>query len=128
MGTKYKQGRRLALVLALVLAFNALSPALAHAGNLSNTYVRLNRMAAATDSSFRVVFTTSASPGTVNQLKIDFGSAWTTASGTVNAAAPSPSSGSCAAETGATALPGTLSVTGSSPAITITGVTSLSAS
>lgn len=128
MGTKYKQGRRLALLLALLLVVNSLYPALAHAGNLSNTYVRLNRMAANPQTtSFRVVFTTTSSPGSVNQVKIDFGSAWTSASGSV-AASPSPSSGSCAAETGATALPGTLAATGASGAITITGVTSLSAS
>jgi hypothetical protein len=126
MGTKYKQGRRIALVLALLLVVNALYPAFAHAGNLSNTYVRLNRMAAATATSFRVVFTTTASPGSVNQVKIDFTTAWT---GSVSAS-QSASSGSCAAETSATALPGTLAATGdaTNKSVTITGVTSLSAS
>lgn len=129
MGITNKQGRKLALVGALLLAMNVLVPALASAGGLSHTYVRLNRMQAATATSFRVVFTTSATPGTVNQLVTDFGSSWTSAStpGVVNAT-QTVSSGSCAADTGATALPGTLTAAGSGTAITISGVTALAAS
>lgn len=126
MGTKTKQGRRLALVLALLLAVNALVPAIAHAGNLSNTYVRLNRMAATTPTSLRVVFTTSPSPGTVNELYLDFTTAWT---GSVNAAQTVDSS-TCAADTGATALPGTLTAAGdaTNKNITVSGVSALTAS
>jgi hypothetical protein len=130
MGTKYKQGRRIALVLALLLVVNTLYPAFAHAGNLSNTYVRLNRMSQATATTFRVVFTTTASPGSVNQVSIDFSTAWNAAStaGLVGGT-QSASSASCAAETGATALPGTLtaSTTTANRTITVAGVTSLSA-
>jgi hypothetical protein len=122
MGIKYKQGRRLALVLALLLAVNALMPAMADAGALSNTYVRLNRMAATQATSFRLVFTTSADTQTEASLTIDFG-------GTITVgAAPAPSSATCAAETGATALPGTLTGAGASGVITISGVTNLAAS
>jgi hypothetical protein len=127
MGTRNKQGRRLALVLALVLAGNALLPALVSAGGLSNTYVRLNRMATNVDSSYRVVFTTSSAPGTVNALKVDFSAAWTSP-GAVSAA--TPSTATCATETGATALPtsGSFSPAVSGNALTISGVGALSAS
>jgi hypothetical protein len=130
MGTKYKQGRRLALVLALLLAVNALAPAMASAGSLSNTYVRLNRMTAATDSSLRIVFTTSSGSTTEDNIKIDFGAAWGSATGSVLNGAQTVTSGSCASETGATALPGTLSATGASASstITVSGVTNLAAS
>lgn len=130
MGTNNKQGRKLALVLGLLLAVNALVPALASAGGLSNTYLRLNRLQANTDTSFRLVFTTSGAPGTVNTVKIDFGgsTAWTTP-GAV-AATQTVSSASCATETGATALPGSLTAAGDSTAMTVTvsGVTALAAS
>lgn len=126
MGITNKQGRKLALVGALLIAMNALVPALASAGGLSNTYVRLNRMQATTASSFRVVFTTSATPGSVDGVKIDFTTAWT---GSVNGT-QSASSASCAADTGATALPGTLAASGDAvnKSVTVTGVTSLAAS
>jgi hypothetical protein len=127
MGIKYKQGRRLALVLALLLAVNALLPAMANAGALTNTYVRLNRMKAATDSTFRLVFTTSAAALTEDSITINFNTAWTSASGTVNTTTQAVSSASCATETGATALPGSLTAGASGTTVTISGVTNLSA-
>jgi len=132
MGTRNKQGRRLALVLALLLAVNALLPAMAHAGGLTTTRLRLNRMATATNSSIRVVFTTSGSPGTVDTVKLDFGTAWHAASpaGTV-AVSQTVDTSTCAAESGATALPTSGSFTGtgaSNQTITVTGVSALSAS
>lgn len=130
MGTKYKQGRRIALVLALLLAFNGLLPAMAGAGALSNTYLRLNRMKTGVTTSFRLVFTTSAETQTEASILIDFNTAWNAASpaGLVNAT-QSVSSASCAAETGATALPGTLTAAGASNrTVTISGLTNLAAS
>jgi hypothetical protein len=128
MGTKTKQGRRIALVLAILLAINGLAPALVSAGGLTSTYLRLNRMAQGTDSSLRLVFTTSSATASEDNVKLDFGSAWNTASGTI-AASPVVSSASCAAETGATAMPGTLVGTGASnTTLTISGVTNLTAS
>lgn len=129
MGTKIKQGRRIALVLALLLTINALVPAMGNAGPLTNTYLRLNRMKTATATTFRLVFTTSAAVATEDNIVIDFNTAWNSASGLVGTT-QSASSASCAAETGATALPGTLSAddTTSNRAITISGVTNLAAS
>lgn len=126
MGINNKQGRKIALVVALLLGVNLVAPAFANAGGLSQTRLRLNRMQATTPTSFRVVFTTSSTPGTVNQLKVDFTTGWT---GSVNAA-QSASSATCAAETGATALPGTLTAAGdtTNKTITVSGVTTLSAS
>lgn len=133
MGTRHKQGRKLALVLALLLAFNCLIPAMASAGGLSNTYVRLNRMMASTATSARIVFTTSPTPGTTNTVKIDFGTAWgaATTPGSVLTSGQTASSGACATDTGATALPGTFTVTGTNTggsSISIAGVTTLAAS
>ncbi|MCW1908477.1 MAG: hypothetical protein KIH63_004010 [Candidatus Saccharibacteria bacterium] len=100
----------------------------ANAASLSNTYVRLNRMKATTASSVRVVFRVPAgNSATEDSLRIAFPDNFTIAtSGQTSATA------ACATETGATALPGTLSVTGSntngSKNITVGGVTNLSAS
>lgn len=127
MGIHNKQGRKIALVFALLLALNLLVPALASAGGLSNTYLRLNRMAVSTPTSFRLVFTTSSASAIEDSIKLDFGSAWTSASGALNNSA-APSSGSCAAETGATALPGTLASAVSGSVMTISGVSDLTAS
>lgn len=129
MGIKIKQGQRIALVLALVLMFSALAPAMADAGSLTNTYIRLNRMSAGptVTTSFRLVFTTSSATATEDNIRINFGAAWTSASGVVNAT-QSATSASCAAETGATALPGTFTAAGATNAVTISGVTNLAAS
>lgn len=131
MGTKIQRGRRTALVLALLLVVSALAPAMADAGALTNTYVRLNRMKAQTATSFRVVFTTSATVQTEDSVTIDFRAAWTatTPAGVVNTV-QSISSASCAAETGATALPSatTLTAAGSGTVVTISAVSDLAVS
>lgn len=125
MGTKYKQGQRIALVLALLLALNGLLPAMAGAGALSNTYMRLDRMMTGQATGFRLVFTTSADTANENNIRINFGSAFSAAV----AASVTPSSASCGAETGATGVPGTLTSTGNSGGVlTISGVTNLAAS
>lgn len=127
MGSTNKQGRKIALVLALFIAVNAIAPVLVSAGGLSSTRLRLNRMQANTNTSFRLIFTTSSAPGTVNTVKIDFTSAWATATGAV-AATQTVSVASCPAETSTTALPGTLTAAGASNAVSISGVTALAAS
>jgi hypothetical protein len=127
MGSKIRQGRRIALVLALLLALNGMLPAMAGAGALSNTYVRLNRMTAATGSSFRVVFTTSPDVITEDNINIIFGAGWT---GSVTQGALTATSASCGAETSTTGVPGTLVGAGDSTTkiVNITGVTNLTAS
>lgn len=128
MGTKIQKGRRLALVLALLLSLNALLPAMTNAGSLGNTYLRLNRMTAATaNTDMRLVFTTSADVATEDSLRLDFGAGWAAASGAINTT-QSASSASCAAQTGATALPGTLSADDNGTFIDVSGVTALAAS
>jgi hypothetical protein len=99
----------------------------ASAASLSNTYVRLNRMSATTASSLRVVFRVPAgNSATEDSLKISFPDNFTIAT-----AGQTSATAACATETGATALPGTLAVTGdntvSTKNITVGGVTNLSA-
>lgn len=100
----------------------------ASAATLTNSYIRLNRMSAGTATSFRLVFKTVGSGAT--SVAINFNGAdsttWTGSSGLVNAT-QTVSSASCASETGATALPGSITAAGSSATVTISSVTSLSA-
>ncbi len=100
----------------------------ANAATLTNSYIRLNRMAAGSQSSFRLVFKTVGSGAT--SVSVNFNGAdattWTGSSGAVNAT-QTVSSGSCASETGATALPGSITASGSGSTVTISNVTALSA-
>jgi hypothetical protein len=122
MGIKNQQGRRIALVLGLLLTVSTILPAMANAGALSNTYIRMNRMTAATATSARLVFTTSPDSTTENNIHINLGAGWNVTSSTA-------SSATCAAETSTTALPGTLVATTSTGTfIDITGVSALGAS
>jgi hypothetical protein len=116
----------LLLLAALIFGVNFLFvlSQLTSAANLTESMVRLNRMAAAQTTSFRLVFETVGAGATT--ASVDFTAAWASASGSVNAT-QTASSGTCAAETGATALPGTLSASGSSNTVSITGITALSA-
>lgn len=91
----------------------------ASGATLTTTYVRLNRLKADTDTSFRLVFK-AASTQTAN-VTINFQSAWTTANGSVNGT-QSVATATCASETGFTALPGSLSASGSGTTVTISGV------
>jgi hypothetical protein len=96
--------------------------------SLTNTYVRLDRMKAATATTVRLVFTVpSGNTGTEENLKITVPDGFTVAtSGQTGATA------TCASETGATALPGTHTFggnnTGGQKGLTVSGVTNLSAS
>lgn len=119
-------------ILILAAIFNALINLPAQAGTLTSTYLRLNRMKSGTGTSMRLVFTTVASGATsvtINMNGTDTGTAqWTNATpgGLVNAT-QSVSSASCAADTGATALPGSITAAGSGGTITISSVTALAA-
>ena len=113
------------LAFGLTLLIQAFVPILsADAATLTNTYVRLDRLATGSSGAVRLVFTTVGAGAT--SASINFSSAWTTNSGSVNTT-QSVSSASCAAETGATALPGSISAAGSGSTITISSVTALSA-
>ncbi len=103
----------------------------AHASVLTNTYLRLNNMIAGQSTSFRVVFK-AANTGAGNLVVTMNGAdttAWTsTGSGAVAGSGQTVSVATCPGETGATALPGTLSpVTVTSNVITVAGVTSMTA-
>lgn len=117
---------RLRLVVALLFVFVSLlssSGLKLEAASLTGSSIRFNRMRASTASTFRLTFTVPAGNAqTEADVRINFPDAYTVATSTLTATAVS-----C----GATALPGTLSVTGSNTAssknITISGVTNLSA-
>lgn len=114
-------------LLMLPLAAIVLSRSVSGA-TLTDTYIRLNRLKAGQTTSFRLVFTTVGSGAT--SVAIDFNGAdsstWTGSSGAVNAT-QTVSSASCASETGATALPGSITASGSGSTVTISSVTALSA-
>lgn len=107
----------------VLLASQAVLPWVAQdvfAGSLTNTYVRLSRLSATSPADVRLVFETAGAGAT--SVSVAFGGSWTGL-----AASPTPSSASCAADTGATALPGSLTGAGSGGTLTISGVTALSA-
>jgi hypothetical protein len=115
----YAKPLRLSIVLALLVQFIAPFAQDAHAGILTNTYVRLNRMKTGTATNLRLVFT-NATAGT-NSAVIDFngvidvGTAqWTNATpgGVVFNGALTVSTATCPAETGATAFPATVTAAG----------------
>ena len=101
---------------------------LAAAASLSNSYLRINRMATSTVTSARLVFKTAGAGATTVSVNMNGADSttWTGTAGVVNAT-QTASSASCAADTGATALPGTLAASGSGSTVTITGVTALAA-
>lgn len=117
------------LLLVLVLSNLILGAGVATAAPLTQTYIRLTRMKAGQQSSVRLVFKTASAGATT--ASINFNGAdtttWTGSSGLVNAA-QTISSATCAAETGATALPGgSLAASGSGSTISITNITALAA-
>jgi hypothetical protein len=102
----------------------------ASAATLTNTYIRTNRMGAGGTSTWRLVFKTVGAGAT--SVVVDFNgndtTTWSGSSGNVLTGANTTSVASCPGETGASALPGSLTATGSSSRLmTITGVTALSA-
>ena len=99
----------------------------ASAATMTTSYIRLNRIKAATATSVRVVFK-AASTQTAN-LTVDFNgtdtgvSQWTNATpgGLVNAT-QTVATATCATETGFTALPGSITAAGSGAIVTISSV------
>ncbi len=102
-------------IAALVVVVSVFAPAFTpvHAAtSLTNTYVRLDRMKAATASSLRIVFKTSSQSAlTENKVSIKLANYYDDTTGavankrfTINAT-QTVSVATCAAETGATALP-----------------------
>ncbi|HTE22292.1 MAG TPA: hypothetical protein VK674_04600 [Candidatus Limnocylindria bacterium] len=96
--------------------------------SLTNTYVRLDRMKAATATTVRLVFTVPAgNSGTEENLKITVPDGFTVATSSQTA-----TTAACATQTGATALPGTLVATGNNTVgqkgLAVSGVTNLTAS
>ncbi len=116
------------LILILPVLLFTVAVRRATAATLTTTYLRLNRLSAGQTTSFRLQFRTVGAGATT--VVVDFNGAdattWTGSSGVVNAT-QSTATATCASETGDTALPGTLSASGSGAVLTITGVTALSA-
>jgi len=128
MGKINFKGAKLLLVAALLVVANVVY--LVHpasAATLSNTYLRLNRMAAGQDSTMRLVFKTAGAGATTVVVNMNGADAttWTGSSGTVSTT--QAVSGVSGCDVSATALPGTLAASGSGSTITITGVTALTA-
>jgi hypothetical protein len=104
------------MMLALLTSF----PRHSSAAVLTNTIVRLNRMKAGTDSTWRLVFKPAGSGAT--SVSVNFGAAWTGASGTVSAT--QAASGTAGCDVSATAAPGVSVPSGSGTTVSAT-VTSL---
>jgi hypothetical protein len=128
--TKTKISRlRLGLAAFLLLATNFVFLSnFAAASSLTNTYVRLSRIKSGATSNIRLQFK-AVSSQTAN-VSIDMNgtdsgtSQWTNAvPGGLVSASQTPTTATCATETGDTALPGTLAASGTGSVITITGVT-----
>lgn len=119
---------RLVGTLVVVLAAFVVLNFPVSAANFSNSYLRFSRMSATAASTLRLVFTVPAGNSlTEDHIVLGFPDDFTIATTGLTAA-----SATCATETGATALPGTLTATGdnttSSKNITVGGVTDLAAS
>lgn len=138
LGVKF-QHLRLLLVLGMLIQFFSPFVQEAHAGTLTSTYVRLNRMKAATATSFRLVFTTSSGGAGANSVVVDFngsidtgGAAWTTATPTAGligaTGSQTVSTATCPAESGAIAVPGTLTGSSSGSTVIVSTSGTLSAS
>jgi len=133
MRVKNYTGRTFAFLIASTLAVNSLMMGSASALSFTNTYVRLDRMRTGTTSSVRVVFTTSASTATEDNIRLNFNGAdttsWTGSTGSVNAT-QTVATAACATETGTAALPTATSLTaaGATSIVTVSGVSNLTAS
>lgn len=104
----------------IVLGLGALLKTVS-AGEFSQAYIRLNRMAATTaNSGILVVFTVPAgNSATEAKVVVEFSAGFTVAA--------SPTITVTGIPAGATALPGTLVAAGSTTTLTVTGVTNLTA-
>jgi len=123
--------RNTILLVAAVLATMSLGTvitSIVSAASLQNTYVRLDRLKGSTSTTFRILFKVPSGNSLVeNYLKVSFPDSFTVATSSLTA-----STANCAADTGATPLPGTLTVAGNntpgSKNVLVSGVTNLTAS
>jgi hypothetical protein len=124
------RNEKLKLAIALLLIAQVIGMVFASrasAATLTDTYLRLNRMKSGENTSVRLVFKAVSSQTanvTVNFDGTDTGtSEWTDATkgGVVNAT-QTVATATCATETGFTALPGSISASGSSATVTIASV------
>lgn len=127
---KLKRTQLVAVALLLVATNFVYFIRPASAATLSNTYLRTTRMTAGSNSTYRLVFRTVGAGAT--SVVVAFNGAdtttWSGSSGSVLNGANTTSVATCPGEATATALPGTLTATGSgSNTMTITGVTALAA-
>lgn len=112
--------QRFATISALALIFQVLMPwaGSAQAASLSSTTLRLDRLQASSPTTARLVFTTSATNGTtVGKVVVTFPAGFTISTTQATSVV------TCPGESGAAALPGTLTAAGAGQVITISGVT-----
>src|SRR5579862_2568587 len=114
---------RLFICMILATAALAVIPTHSSAAVLTNTIVRLNRMKTGTNSTWRLIFKPASSSATT--LSVNFSASWTGNSGTVSATQAITGTSGC--DVSATALPGSLSASGSGSTVSVTGITALSA-
>jgi hypothetical protein len=120
----------LTLVFALASGVDLVNTRVSAATYLTNSYIRLNRMAASTPTSFRIVFKPSSSGAT--SVAINFNGAdtttWTGSTGGLGAqASQTDSVSTCPAEATAVALPGAHTFTVAGSTLTINSVSALTA-
>ena len=122
-----KSAKLLLAALILVAANGLYLTTHVSAASLSNTYLRLNRMAAGQDSTMRLVFKTASAGATTLSINMNGAdtTTWTGSTGTVSTTQAVTGVAGCDAS--ATALPGTLAASGSGSTISVTGITALSA-
>ncbi len=114
--------RRISVVAAIAILLGVMAPItwpVANAASLSDTYLRMNRMKASQATDFRLVFKPSTVVAANGKVKVTFPAGFT-----VNAT-QTASSATCAAESGATAMPGVSAPSGSGQTISITSTTGL---
>jgi hypothetical protein len=115
-----------ALVAAIVVPLLTILVPRAHAATLTNSYIRLDRLATSTSNdNTLVVFTVPAGNATTeDEVDVTFPSSTYITVG----ASPTVTITGCAADSGGTALPGTLAAAKSGQIVQVTGVTNLAAS
>jgi len=117
--------RKLSAIAVIAIMLGILAPIPWHAAyavpSLSDTYLRMNRMKASQATDFRLVFKPATAVAANGKVKITFPAGFT-----VNAT-QTASSATCAAESGAAAMPGVSGPTSSGQTISVTTTAGLSA-
>jgi hypothetical protein len=124
---KFEKSKAIAVAVVLLSANILYFAQPASAAVLTNTTIRLNRMAQAQTTTFRIIFKAATAGATT--ATIDFNGAdsttWSGTSGSVHAGVMTTSTAACVTD-GYTALAGALTVTGSvGHTITLTGITAI---